>query len=191
MPRTVFLTFDDGPHPDHTKAVLDVLKAEGLTATFFVIGRNVERHGTGLLERAVAEGSGVANHTLTHPRLPDLSADRVREEIAGCDKLIARFQRGGKLFRPPYGARNPAVDAAATAAGYRTVLWEVDTSDWNRENQPARWVELGLSRFRFDAAGRAVVLLHDLHPGTAANLATFVKKVRALGDVRFGKPDEL
>jgi peptidoglycan/xylan/chitin deacetylase (PgdA/CDA1 family) len=185
----VFLTFDDGPHPAHTAAALDVLKAEGVTATFFVIGRNVEKHGPGLLERAVAEGHGVANHTHTHPKLPDLPADKVAAEIAACDKLIARFLRGRKLFRPPYGARNAAVDAVVTAAGYRTVLWDVDTVDWNRDNQPAKWVDLGLSRF--GDRPRAVVLMHDLHPGTAANLATFIRKVRALGGVTFGRPDQL
>ena len=189
MPRTVFLTFDDGPHPDHTKAVLDVLKAEGLTATFFVIGRNVEKHGPKLLARAVAEGSGVANHSMTHPKLPELSADRVAEEIAGCDKLIAPYLRGRKLFRPPYGAKNAAVEAAVKAAGYRTVLWNVDTEDWREANQPTRWMDLAMPQF--GDKPRAVVLNHDLHAGTAASLPAFVKKVRALGGVTFGTPDQL
>ena len=189
MPRTVFLTFDDGPHPDHTRNVLDVLKGEGLTATFFVIGRNVEKHGTGLLERAVKEGSGVANHSMTHPKLPDLPLDRVREEIAGCDKLIAPFQQGRKLFRPPYGAKNPAVEGLVKDAGYKLVMWDVDTIDWNKDNQPTKWVDIGLKQF--GDKPRAVVLNHDLHPGTAASLAMFVKRVRALGEVTFGTPDKL
>lgn len=189
MPRTVFLTFDDGPHPDHTRDVLDVLKAGGVTATFFVIGRNIQRHGTKLLERAIAEGSGVANHTQTHPKLPDLPPGRVAEEVAACDKLVAPFLQGRKLFRPPYGAKNPAVEAAVKDAGYRLVMWDVDTIDWNRDNQPAKWVDIGMRGF--GDKRRAVVLLHDLHPGTAANLAAFIKKVRALGGVRFGRPDEL
>jgi peptidoglycan/xylan/chitin deacetylase (PgdA/CDA1 family) len=191
MPRTVFLTFDDGPHPAHTRAALDALKAEGLTAAFFVIGRNVERHGTGLLERMVAEGHVVANHTLTHPKLPDLPADRVAAEIAGCDKLIAPFVRGRRLFRPPYGAKNPAVEAAVRAAGHTLVMWDVDTVDWNKDNQPTGWMDVGLKGFGRVRGDRAVVLLHDLHPGTAANLATFVRRVRALGDVTFGTPDRL
>jgi peptidoglycan/xylan/chitin deacetylase (PgdA/CDA1 family) len=189
--RVVFLTFDDGPHPEHTRAVLDVLKAEGLTGTFFVIGRNVERHGTRLLERAVAEGSGVANHTQTHPKLPDLPPARVAEEIAACDKLVAPFLQGRKLFRPPYGAKNAAVEKAVTDAGYKLVMWDVDTVDWSKDNQPAKWVDLGMRGFERAKGPRAVVLLHDLHPGTAANLAAFIRRVRALGGVRFGKPDEL
>ena len=190
MPRTVFLTFDDGPHRAHTKAALDVLKAEGLTATFFVVGRQIEKYGTTLLERAVAEGHGVGNHSMTHLRLPELPADKVRDEVAGCDKLISPYLQGRKLFRPPFGAKSAAVEAAVTAAGYRTVLWDVDTSDWNKDNQPTKWMELGLKGFE-RAKDRAVVLMHDLHPGTAANLAAFVKRVRALGDVTFGTPDKL
>src|SRR5690606_9438289 len=101
--RRVWLTFDDGPHPEHTPRVLDTLKAHGVHATFFVIGRMVERNGTDLLKRARDEGHCIGNHSETHPRLTRLSEDEVRREVLRTDERIAEFLGEPKVFRPPYG----------------------------------------------------------------------------------------
>ena len=182
-PKPIYLTFDDGPHPVHTKSILDTLKAEGVPATFFVVGRRVAEHGPALLERAVAEGHAIANHSYTHPKLTTLTPQAVADEISKTHALIERFQKGRKLFRPPYGDHDPAVDAAVAAAGYKLVMWTADTADWDKRNQPDGWVRRGVEQAR--AADRAVVLCHDIQPTTAAHLRKFVRELRELGPVEF------
>lgn len=187
--RTVHLTLDDGPHPTHTRTILDVLKTAGAKATFFVLGANVERHGVDLLKQAVDEGHCIGNHTYSHQDLTTLKPDQVREEISRCESLIERFLPTKKLFRPPYGATNREVETIAEKLGYRTTLWNVDTADWNREYQPDRWVRHGLDQIR--TKDRSVVLAHDIHRTTAEHFGTFVERIRALPGTTFAACDSL
>jgi peptidoglycan/xylan/chitin deacetylase (PgdA/CDA1 family) len=180
--KHVFLTFDDGPHAQHTGAVLDTLRSQGVSATFFVTGRRVRAHPE-LVERAKAEGHCIANHSFSHPHLTTLPLDVVRREILTTHELIEPYLDGLRLFRPPYGETNEAVDAVLAELGYRSVLWDVDTEDWKPSYPPGCWVEQGLEQM--DAAGPAVVLAHDIHRTTADHLCRFIDRIRALGDVTF------
>jgi peptidoglycan/xylan/chitin deacetylase (PgdA/CDA1 family) len=181
--KKIWLTFDDGPHPRHTEAILDVLKAKAKSATFFVLGSCVNQVSMSLLERALDEGHRIGNHSFSHRRLTELSMKEIRHEIASTEALIGKLLGAEKLFRPPYGSTNARADRAIRALGYRKVLWNVNTLDWIPAAQPDWWVEFGVNQ----VSGRAssVVLAHDVHQRTADHLAYFIERVERLGDVSF------
>lgn len=180
--KEIWLTFDDGPHPTHTKKVLATLKSHGLTATFFVIGRHCALYPQTL--KFVADGGHrIANHTYNHPKLTTLTKAKVKEEIVKTETLIAPYVQGRKLFRPPYGAHNAAVDDVVADLGYRLVTWNVDTVDWSKEYKPDKWVQHGISQIK--ARQNSVVLNHDIWKSTAANLDLFIQKIKAIKGAQF------
>jgi peptidoglycan/xylan/chitin deacetylase (PgdA/CDA1 family) len=152
----VALTFDDGPDPDGTPAVLDALAAAGMTATFFVLADRVAVHPA-LVGRTVAAGHEIGLHGLDHARLPTLDRSalprwfedgrRRVEEVAGTP---VRF------FRPPFGAQSPATLRAARRAGLEVVVWSADAKDWAGDPVPDV-----VDRALAGCQPGAVVLLHD------------------------------
>jgi peptidoglycan/xylan/chitin deacetylase (PgdA/CDA1 family) len=175
-PRRVHFTFDDGPHPHHTSAILDVLNTHSISATFFVTGKNVEKYGKALVQRAMNEGHGIGNHGFSHKRLTELDEEDVGREIMMAEDLIADFLGSQKLFRPPYGSSNAVVERVVTRLGYRQLLWDVDTLDWNPQYQSDRWVQHSVDQIclRQDS----IVLAHDKHPWTASWLEEFIDRLR-------------
>ncbi len=160
--HTVALTFDDGPSPRNTPALLDALAAAGVHATFFLIGNHVRRHPE-LARRVVAAGHAVGNHTNMHPNLSRKSAERILAELRDCQHIIA--DTAGTLptfFRPPYGARRPIVLRTARQLGMIPVMWNITAGDWaspSPEHLLAR-IEKGMARNR--RRGRTSnILLHD------------------------------
>jgi peptidoglycan-N-acetylglucosamine deacetylase len=177
--QRVWLTFDDGPHMHHTGTILDALKVQNVTATFFVIGRNVQKAGALLLARARNEGHCIGNHGFSHVDLSLLPEQQVISELTTAEKRIAQFLGPEKLFRPPYGATNARVVRLAESLGYHQVLWDVDTCDWHPMYQPTRWVRHTLDQ----VCGRAssVVLAHDIHATTAAHIHEIIECLRRAG----------
>jgi cellulose synthase/poly-beta-1,6-N-acetylglucosamine synthase-like glycosyltransferase/peptidoglycan/xylan/chitin deacetylase (PgdA/CDA1 family) len=137
--HTVALTFDDGPDPEWTPRILDVLAEHHVHATFFVVGTAAAEHPD-LLRRILAEGHEIGMHTLTHADLTDAPAWRTNLETAGAQSAIAGATgRTTSLFRPPYSSTPEALDAAtwrvvqkAGESGYLTVLSTMDSRDWAR-----------------------------------------------------------
>ena len=128
--RNIALTFDDGPHAVYTEEILDILAEYGIHATFFVIGENVDRCPS-LLEREVAEGHEVGNHTQSHP-LKNLPQEQMEAEISACEKTIGEWiDQGTRLFRPPGGIISQTVMTLAESHQYRVILWSIDTRDWS------------------------------------------------------------
>jgi peptidoglycan/xylan/chitin deacetylase (PgdA/CDA1 family) len=180
--KEIWLTFDDGPHPTHTKKVLNVLAAHQVKATFFVIGRNCAFYPSTL--KAIAEGGHrICNHTYNHPKLTTLNRARIKEEILKTEALIAPYIKGRKLFRPPYGAHNATVDEVVAELGYRLVIWNVDTVDWSAHYKPDKWVQHGINQIK--ARQSSVVLNHDIWKTTADNLDTFLQKIKAIRGAKF------
>ncbi|MEV6494400.1 polysaccharide deacetylase family protein, partial [Actinoplanes sp. NPDC051633] len=138
-PRTVALTFDDGPDPVWTPRILDALRRHRATATFFVVGAQVNKHPD-LVRRIVAEGHQLGLHSFTHRDLTTMSEPRRRIEFELTRNAVAQATgQDLKLFRPPYLASPAKVDAPALALiadagrrGYVTVLAARDTGDWRR-----------------------------------------------------------
>ncbi|MCB1208403.1 MAG: polysaccharide deacetylase family protein [Verrucomicrobiales bacterium] len=156
------LTFDDGPHPVNTPAILDWLREHKLHATFFVLGENVVRYPA-LVKRIVAEGHQIGNHSWSHPSLSRMSDDRVRSEIKRTHEAIfAACGRAPVLFRPPYGALKSAQRTwIENEFGYSTMLWDIDTEDWKLASTSAiaNRIETGLRPGK-----TRIILAHDIHP---------------------------
>jgi LCP family protein required for cell wall assembly len=162
-PGTVALTFDDGPDPVWTPRILDALRRHRATATFFVVGAQVNKYPD-LVRRIVADGHQLGLHSFTHRDLATMSEARRRIEFELTRNAVAAATgQDVKLFRPPYLASPTKVDAQALALitdagrnGYVTVLADRDTSDWRR---PGAQV-IADAAMPATAAG-AIVLMHD------------------------------
>jgi peptidoglycan/xylan/chitin deacetylase (PgdA/CDA1 family) len=128
--RDVGLTFDDGPHPDGTPAVLELLADRGVRATFFLVGEQVARN-PGLAGEILAAGHRIGLHCDRHRNLLRLGPAAVREDIARARARIEdQTAVGIELYRPPYGVFNAAALAIARANGWRPLLWTHWGRDW-------------------------------------------------------------
>ena len=156
-PMTMALTFDDGPSPRYTAQVLAILRRYGVTATFFMIGENVEKYPD-VLRQVLAEGHQVGNHTWSHPDLGKRSDEQVRAEIERTSDIIASAGRTQppRLFRAPYGYFTPATFAVCARLGLQPVSWSVDPEDWSNPGTDAI-VDTVLCRARTGS----IVLEHD------------------------------
>ena len=136
--KTVALTFDDGPDPTWTPKILDVLKKEGVKATFFMIGQPVADHPD-IVRRVYAEGHEIGNHSFTHPNMAHVSPERVRLELSAAQRAFeATLGRSVVLFRPPYNADSEPRSygeimpiAVASEQGYVTAGETIDPNDWD------------------------------------------------------------
>jgi peptidoglycan/xylan/chitin deacetylase (PgdA/CDA1 family) len=158
----IAITFDDGPHPQNTPRLLDMLRARNIKATFYVIGRSVELYPQ-IVRRTVAEGHEIGNHTHTHRLLSKLSDSEVRSELSRCQDSIARAAGvRPRTMRPPYGGLLQRQRELVHAEfGYPTILWSVDPLDWKR---PGPGVVT--SRILSGTTAGGIVLAHDLHSQT-------------------------
>lgn len=151
----VALTFDDGPHPESTPAVLDALAAHGAVATFFCVGRRVQEHPE-LVHRMVAEGHSVGSHSQTH-RVGGLPAAEVLADYAdGRAALEQVLGRPAPLFRPPHGWLDARTAWGLRRAGLRSWLWTVDPRDYQPGTGSA-----DISRVVGSCEAGDVVLMHD------------------------------
>jgi peptidoglycan/xylan/chitin deacetylase (PgdA/CDA1 family) len=162
LPRTlpaggVALTFDDGPHPEGTPAVLEVLARAGVRATFFVIGEQVRRRPE-LVARVAAAGHAVALHGDRHRLQLRMSTAAVAEDLKrGMAAIEDATGASPAWHRPPFGIYSPAGLRATRAAGLAPLLWSRWGKDWRRLTTPGR---IAARATRSVIAGD-VILLHD------------------------------
>ena len=199
-PRQLALTFDDGPDPTWTPQVLDVLKREGVKATFFIVGENALTQRP-LLQRMVAEGHEIGSHTYTHPNLANVSPGQVRFELNANQRLFQAFTgRSLRLFRAPYfGDAEPTTADEIVPAlqaqerGYVSVGLHVDPGDWKRPGVQAI-IDATIARVTSGPAlcdddsdadcSRNIILLHDAggnRAQTVAALPVIIDRLRAMG----------
>lgn len=147
------LTFDDGPDPVTTPAVLDALARHGMRATFFLVGDRAERYPE-LVSRIIAEGHEVANHSWDHSSMTSLPMAEVKVQIAHTRDALS--PHGQMLFRPPFGHQTLSTCLVARRLGYRVVIWSLVGRDWLDESAQ----EIA-DKIVAGAAPGAIVLLHD------------------------------
>lgn len=155
----VALTFDDGPHPDVTPRVLDILRDAGARATFFVLGEQIRAHPD-LARRIVHEGHGIGNHTDTHRNLQlTWPARRVRAEIVACqDTAMSVTGITPNVFRAPHGKMTQAAWRACRELGLACYDWTVAPEGWPRPKKVDEMVAAALA-----AAGPGTIIdLHDV-----------------------------
>lgn len=155
--RFAVLTFDDGPAPPFTEQILDILAQHKISATFFLCGKNVERHPE-VARRIVREGHTIGNHTYSHPFLFPRSRKFIANEIDQAQQAIERVTGvRPTLFRPPYGARWFGLMPILKARGLRMVMWSVAGFDWKYHTKAI------IRTTKRKLHPGAVILLHDGH----------------------------
>jgi peptidoglycan/xylan/chitin deacetylase (PgdA/CDA1 family) len=175
----IALTFDDGPDPVRTPALLDALAELDVKATFFVLGEHVAAHPE-LAARIAREGHELGNHTYSHRYLPLARSRSVEHELAATDAAIA--DATGilpRLARPPYGGRSPWTVRAFARLDKRVVLWDVNSFDWKGAPGP-EIADRVLARVR----PGSIVLMHDGRRATDVTIDAvrlLVPELRARG----------
>jgi peptidoglycan/xylan/chitin deacetylase (PgdA/CDA1 family) len=178
--HAVALTFDDGPDPEKTQPLLDLLAAAHLRATFFVIGAKAMRWPA-LVGRIAAAGHTVGNHSFSHRSFPLLSSREITSELVRCNEVVETITGVTPRFvRVPYGRRDVRFYRIAARLGLTPVFWSLDTLDWLGSS--SRRVAARASRAR----GGDIVLMHDGNP-RAVSTPTALRLV--LGRVRNTKVD--
>ncbi|MFC4984673.1 polysaccharide deacetylase family protein [Salinicoccus siamensis] len=171
--KKVALTFDDGPHPEHTLNILDTLDEYDAKATFFMQGKRIEYYMD--VAKEVAErGHEIGNHSMNHPDFTTLSFKQIDIEVSRTNQLI--MQATGlkpTVFRPPYGSTNEEIN---NFIDMEPVLWTIDTEDW--KNKDPNIIE---KRIRVNMHDDAIILMHDIHGTTAQALPDILEYLSSEG----------
>lgn len=172
----VALTFDDGPNPETTEQILEVLKKENVKATFFMLGKNVGKYPQ-IVKKAKDENHEIETHGQTHFSLLSLlPPQKITSELK---KSIAIIQEttGAKpaFFRPPHGFKTSWMTKAAAKLNLKTITWTIDTFDWKEKN-PTKIIKRCQK-----AGGGDIILMHDTKEITTRTLPTIIKLLKAKG----------
>lgn len=153
----VAITFDDGPDPEFTPKVLDLLKKHNAKATFFLIGKKAEQYPD-LVKRIMDEGHTIGNHSYSHSkRFGFFSADKVAAELIKTEKILKNITaKKIKLFRPPFGVTNPNMKRALQRTGYTSIGWSKRSLDTTHISEKRIFERISSSLRKGD-----VILLHD------------------------------
>jgi len=187
--KVVYLTFDAGYENGNVKKCVDILKEHQVTGAFFVLSHFISANPQ--LCREISEnGNLVCNHTATHPTIPSLSEEKLKEEL---DKVAALYREtvGAEMapyFRPPKGVYDTSSLERIEKLGYRTVFWSLAWEDWDNNNQKPP--EYAMEKLMSRVHNGAVILLHSTSETNAKILGDFIAALKNEG-YRFGSLEEL
>lgn len=159
--KSIYLTFDDGPTPEITNWVLNMLKSYHAKATFFCIGNNIEKHPE-IFQNIIADGHSIGNHTHNHIKGWKTKANDYVDNIAKAESLIdSQIQnselRIQNLFRPPYGQITPKQGKKLLALGYKIIMWDVLSFDWDKNVSEETCFNNVMSK----ATNGSIIVFHD------------------------------
>lgn len=169
----VALTFDDGPNPNYTPRILQVLEENYSHATFFVVGTNAEKYPE-VLQEIAASGCEIGNHTYSHANLTDIDSEDVEGEIEKVNRAVKKAT--GEIttvIRPPYGAYN---DAVLNQLHQPVVLWDLDTEDWDSRN-----AQTIVDHIIANIDDGDIILMHDIYESTAEAVELLVPRLKEMG----------
>ena len=149
--KVVYITFDDGPIPECTPLVLDILSKHGVKATFFMVAENAQRYPE-LLQRVREEGHSIGNHTYHHLRGCKTTKQTYMQDITVAKQVLQT-----SLFRPPHGRMTCSQKKALREAGYQIYLWDVLTHDYNPKYTLEKMLRI-VQRFTRNGS---IIVLHD------------------------------
>lgn len=173
LPKVIALTFDDGP-TENSHAIRQILKEQSVKATMFLIGENVKRHQTALQDDG--DNLEIGWHTLTHAFLKGKPASFQQKEIGSYKDVLGDYANKVKVFRPPYGAFDKTTLEVARQEGLLTVLWDIDTLDWETRRTTDE-IKQSISQ---NLHSGAVVLMHELHHHTVVALPDIISHLKSL-----------
>ena len=186
----MYLTFDAGYETGNVAKILDAMKEEGVTGTFFVLGNLIEKNGD-LIKRMAEEGHTVANHTFSHKNMTkvdsyeDFCAELQRLEIA-YKSLTGEDMP--KYYRPPEGVFDERTMKFAKDAGYKTIFWSFAYADWDNNKQMSP--ERAKAKIMENIHNGAVILLHPTSATNAEIIGDVIRELKQEG-YRFGSMEEL
>lgn len=171
--KLVALTFDDGPHPDHTGPLLDGLKERSVHATFFLVGTQIQ-YAPQLVSRMAREGHQIGVHTYSHVSVTGLEREEFRLQVEGTRRLLYSLLGERELWlRPPYGILD---ENAQNWADSPVILWSVDPEDW-KDDKVKRIKEHLVSHVR----DGDIILMHDIYPTSVEAALAAVDELRGQG----------
>jgi peptidoglycan/xylan/chitin deacetylase (PgdA/CDA1 family)/uncharacterized caspase-like protein/Flp pilus assembly protein TadD len=184
-PKSVALTFDDGPHPKYTEQVLAILRKYGLKACFFELGSLVGKtddsggikllRGADISRKVVEAGHLIANHSYSHPSLTKLPETERNAEIDQTSAILEKVSgRKLELFRAPYGARNQAIIERITSEGMRSIMWNTDAEDWADPIPESIAMRI---LHQLNQHPKGVILLHDIHQQSVLALSPVIEEL--------------
>ena len=184
-PKSVALTFDDGPHPRYTEQVLALLKKYGMRAEFFELGANlgtvedgdVQLSRNAEIARKVLEaGHQIANHSYSHPVLARLTEERRTSEIERTSLLLEKISgRKPVLFRAPYGARNKQILQQINSEGMRSIMWTIDSQDWADPIPESIAMRV---LHQLNETHKGIILFHDIHKQSVIALSPVIEELQ-------------
>ncbi|MBQ4087646.1 MAG: delta-lactam-biosynthetic de-N-acetylase [Clostridia bacterium] len=179
-PQTLYLTFDEGYENGYTAQILDVLKRQNVPAAFFVTGPYLKKE-TELIQRMVAEGHTVGNHTVNHPSMPSVkSAEKLKSEITElADSFHELTGETMRFFRPPMGEYSERTLAITKELGYTTVFWSFAYRDW--ETNAQKGTEYAYKQITEGVHDGAILLLHAVSKDNAEVLEQVIVDLKAAG----------
>jgi len=185
--KTVYLTFDDGPIPEITEWVLDILREHGIKATFFCIGDNIEKHPD-VFQKVIDGGHNIGNHTFNHCTGWTTEDNAYLENAEACRLSITkRTSADVKFFRPPYGKIKATQAKAIRRLGYKIIMWDVLSADFDTTITPEQCLQNVIK----NAANGSVIIFHDSIKASANLKYALPKAIEYLKEngFRFGTID--
>lgn len=181
--KEVVLTFDDGPLPRYSDQVLEILAAQCVKVTYFLVGRMAHEFPDAV-RRAYAAGHTIGTHSENHPlRIQKMPVDKIRQEIDGGIASVVEAlgdpNRLAPFFRIPGLLRTDVIESELSARGLVTFSADVVADDWHRHISASEIVRRAITRL--EARGKGILLLHDIHPATVAALPVLLKELKERG----------
>ena len=155
--NTIYLTFDDGPTPEITGKILEILAKHNIKATFFCIGDNVRKYPE-ILQKIISEKHSIGNHTFNHLKGWKTSTENYIENTILCEEELLKFEiKNTKLFRPPYGRITPWQSYKLRKIGYKIIMWDVLSKDYDITLNP----EICYENVINNVASGSIIVFHD------------------------------
>ncbi len=177
--KRIYLTFDDGPTPQITPWVLDLLKQEQIKATFFCVGSQITKHPD-IFKQIIDAGHQIGNHTFGHKNGWTTSTKNYVESIVKTEKVIESFNVSSKLFRPPYGRLLPAQIKQLDRLNYKIIMWSVLSGDFSAKLDP----EQALTYLTKNTSAGDIIVFHDnrkAYKNLKIILPAYIKQLKKQG----------
>ena len=180
VPKTLYLTFDEGYENGYTGQILDVLKENNVKAAFFITGPYLKKE-TELVRRMVDEGHTVGNHTVNHPSMPEVKDnEKLKKEITDLnDTFFDMFGQNMKYIRPPKGEYSERTLALSNDLGYTSVFWSFAYQDWDTKKQ--KGTDYAYKQITDGVHDGCVLLLHAVSKDNADVLDRVIKDLKSKG----------
>ena len=177
--KVIYLTFDNGYEAGYTSKILDTLKENDVKATFFITAHYLNT-ASELVERMIKEGHIVANHTVNHKSMPELTEEEIKEEVMKLHQAVyEKFGYEMKYIRPPKGEFSEKSIVTTNNLGYRHVMWSFAYVDWEEKKQPD--LEKAKKTILDNLHNGEIMLLHGNSKTNCEILNTIIKEIKAQG----------